>query len=214
MSLLRLFALGAALSVASLVAAPEGVVEGRVVLPKAESAPVVQQRYEIVSKEGTVATNPPLAVVYIEGPFPRTEAAAVVQLAQKDLAFIPSLVPVQAGTRVEFPNYDDTFHNVFSFSPAKRFDLGRYRPTDTPVPSQVFDLPGLVTIRCEIHQHMRALILVLDTPYFVLTDAEGNFRLTGVPAGTREVKAWINSKVTRTRALEIVPGTTVRVDFP
>ena len=77
MSLLRLFALGAALSVASLVAAPEGVVEGRVALPKAESAPVVQQRYEIVSKEGTVATNPPLAVVYVEGPFPRTEAAAV-----------------------------------------------------------------------------------------------------------------------------------------
>jgi plastocyanin len=118
--------------VGSLVAASEGVVEGRVALPKAESAPVVQQRYEIVSKEGTVATNPPLAVVYIEGPFARTEAAKVVQLAQRDLAFIPSLLPVQMGTRVEFPNYDDTFHNVFSFSPAKRFDLGRYRPTDPP----------------------------------------------------------------------------------
>lgn len=214
MSPLRRFALGSALCVGSIVAASEGVVEGRVALPKAESAPVVQQRYEIVSKEGTVATNPPLAVVYIEGPFARTEAAKVVQLAQRDLAFIPSLLPVQTGTRVEFPNYDDTFHNVFSFSPAKRFDLGRYRPTDTPVPSQVFDLPGLVTIRCEIHQHMRALILVLDTPHFVLTDAEGNFRLTGVPAGTREVKAWINSKVTRARTVEIAPGSTVRIDFP
>ncbi|MBL9205383.1 MAG: hypothetical protein JNN01_09880 [Opitutaceae bacterium] len=214
MSYFPLLILGATFVLSSARAAPTCVVEGRVTLPTSDSAPVVQQRYEIVSKEGVVATNPPRAVVYVEGPFPREESPRTVQLAQKDLAFIPSLLPIQTGTRVEFPNYDDTFHNVFSFSPAKRFDLGRYRPTDLPVPSQVFDLPGLVTLRCEIHQHMRALILVLESPYFVVTDANGNYRLEGVPPGTRVLKAWISSKATRARTVEIEGAGPLRVDFP
>ena len=58
-------------------------------------------------------------------------------MAQKDLTFVPTLLPVQVGTRVEFPNLDDTYHNIFSFSPAKRFDLGRYRPDEAPIPSVV-----------------------------------------------------------------------------
>ena len=66
---------------------------------------------------------------------------------------------------------------------AKRFDLGRYRPDERPIPSQVFDRPGLVTLRCDIHEHMRALILVLDTPHFVVTGEDGRFRLADVPAG-------------------------------
>ena len=86
---------------------------------------------------------------------------------QKDLTFMPLILPVQVGTKVEFPNLDDTYHNIFSFSPAKRFDLGRYRSDERPIPSQVFDVTGLVTVRCDIHRHMRGLILVVDTPYFV-----------------------------------------------
>jgi plastocyanin len=156
-----------------------------------------------------------VAVVYLEGQFPAPSTPPVASMRQKDLTFLPSLLPIQAGTRVEFPNLDDTYHNIFSFSPAKRFDLGRYRAEDRPIPSQVFDTPGLVTLRCDIHEHMRALILVLATPHFVVTDADGRFRLTGLPAGRYTLKAWIDSKNTRTQAVEL-PATDVpvRADFP
>jgi plastocyanin len=174
---------------------------------------VVNQRYEIVSKAGVIATNPPLAVVYLEGNFASTTPPATVQLAQKDLAFVQALLPVQVGTRVEFPNLDDTFHNIFSYSAPKRFDLGRYRPDERPIPSQVFDVPGLVTLRCEIHEHMRAVVLVLDTPHFVVTDAEGKYRLEGLPAGRYRLKAWLNSKSTLEHPVE-VSDSLVHVDFP
>jgi plastocyanin len=173
----------------------------------------VNQRYEIVTQAGVLATNPPLAVVYFEGDFPKRAPTAVVQMAQKDLTFIPSLLPVQVGTRVEFPNFDDTYHNIFSFSPAKRFDLGRYRADEKPIPSVVFDTPGLVTLRCDIHEHMRALILVVDTPYFVVTDAEGNFRLSGLPEVRGVLKAWIDSRTTKERPVQLSADETLRVDF-
>jgi len=192
----------------------EAVIEGSVALPKTRSTPVMNQRYEIVSKGGVIATNPPLAVVYLEGDFPAPEQAPVVQMPQKDLTFIPSLLPVRVGTRVEFPNLDDTFHNIFSFSPAKRFDLGRYRPDERPIPSQVFDVPGLVTLRCDIHEHMRAVVLVLATPYFVVTDEEGRFELTGLPAGRWTLKAWLNSRTTLEQPVELKDGGRVRVEFP
>jgi plastocyanin len=191
----------------------EAVIEGRVTLPKTRSTPVVNQRYEIVSKAGVIATNPPLAVVYLEGKFPTRTQPRTVQLPQKDLAFVPALFPVQVGTRVEFPNLDDTFHNIFSYSAPKRFDLGRYRPEERPIPSQVFDVPGLVTLRCEIHEHMRGVILVLETPHFVVTDVEGKFRLSGVPAGRYTLKAWLSSKTTLEQPVELADSV-VRVDFP
>ena len=197
------------------VAFAQAAVEGRVMLPKTHSAPVVNQRYEIVTKGGVIATSPPLAVVYLEGAFPPPPVPPLRQIAQKDLTFIPTLLPVQAGTRVEFPNFDDTYHNIFSFSPAKRFDLGRYRTEEKPVPSVVFDRPGLVTLRCDIHEHMRALVLVLPTPHFVITDAGGRYRLGGLPPGRHLVRAWIDSKTTTAaHPVELRDGETVHVDFP
>jgi plastocyanin len=189
-------------------------VEGRVTLPKTRTAPVVNQRYEIVTKAGVLATNPPLAVVYLEGAFTRPTVAPVAQMMQKELMFVPSLLPVQAGTRVEFPNLDDTYHNIFSFSPVKRFDLGRYRSDEKPVPSQLFDTPGLVTLRCDIHEHMRALILVVDTPHFILTQPDGSFRLTALPAGRFVLNAWLNSNTTKSVPVELRDGETLHVDFP
>ena len=189
-------------------------VEGRVQLPKAESAPMVTERYNIVSLNGVMATNPPLAVVYLEGKFPRPAASPSVQLLQKDMAFVPALLPIQVGTRVEFPNLDGIYHNVYSYSRPKRFDLGRYRPNEQPVPAQVFDRPGLVTVRCEIHEHMRGLILILETPHFVVTDADGHYRLDDLPPGRYVLKAWINSETTREQSVEILVGGPQRVDFP
>ncbi|HKP92965.1 MAG TPA: carboxypeptidase regulatory-like domain-containing protein [Chthoniobacterales bacterium] len=190
-------------------------VEGRVELPKARSAPVMAKRYEIITTGGVLGTNPPLAVVYLEGSFAKPASLPTKQIAQKDLTFSPALLPVQVGTKVEFPNLEkDTYHNIFSYSPAKRFDLGRYRPDEKPVPSQVFDVPGLVTLRCDIHEHMRGLILVLATPYFTTTDENGHFRLSGLPSGKYTLKAWVDSRTTREHPVELKGGSTLHVDFP
>ena len=189
-------------------------VEGRVELPKSNAAPVQAKRYEIVTKGGVLSTQPPLAVVYLEGAFPRPASAPTKEVAQKDLTFVPALLPIRVGTRVEFPNLDDTYHNIFSYSPAKRFDLGRYRPDERPIPAEVFDKAGLVTLRCDIHEHMRGLILVLNSPYFVMSDTDGHFRLSGLPAGRYTLKAWIDSKTTREKPVELKDGQTLHVDFP
>ncbi|HEX8076516.1 MAG TPA: carboxypeptidase regulatory-like domain-containing protein, partial [Chthoniobacterales bacterium] len=158
---------------------------------------------------------PPLAIVYLDGSFPKPSSLPTKQVSQKDLAFIPALLPIQVGTKVEFPNLEkDTYHNIFSYSPAKRFDLGRYRPDEKPVPSQIFDVPGLVTLRCDIHEHMRGLILVLGTPHFAMTDDGGHFRLTGLPPGHYTLKAWVDSRTTRERPVDLKSGSTLHVDFP
>ncbi len=190
------------------------VVEGRVALPNAKSAPVANKRYEVVSRGGVLSISPPLAVVYLEGVFPAPVQTPLRQVEQKGFMFLPALLPVQAGTRVAFPNLDDAYHNVFSYSPAKRFDLGRYRPDEKPVPSQLFDKPGLVTLHCDIHEHMRGIILVLDTPHFVTTAPDGSFRLQGLPPGTWRLKAWINSKTTLDLPVVLKPGALVKASFP
>jgi hypothetical protein len=197
---------------ASLLAG--AAVEGRVELPKSPSAPVQAKRYEIVTKAGVLSTQPPLAVVYLEGNFSRPPSLPLKEVAQKDLTFVPALLPIEMGTRVEFPNLDDTYHNIFSYSPTKRFDLGRYRPEERPIPSVIFDKPGLVTLRCDIHEHMRGLILVLNTPYFVMTDTAGRFRLDRLPPGHYTLKAWIDSRTTREKPVELRGGQTVHVDLP
>jgi plastocyanin len=192
----------------------ESTIEGMVELPKGRTAPVMTKRYEIVARGGVLAPSPPIAIVYLEGNFPRPASLPVQQMSQKDLTFVNPLLPVRVGTKVEFPNLDDTFHNIFSFSPAKRFDLGRYSPTERPIPSQVFDKPGLITLRCDIHEHMRALILVLDTPYFVKTDTAGRFRLSGLPAGSYKLKAWVDSKTTQEKPVTLAGSETLRINFP
>ena len=190
------------------------VVEGRVELPKSQSAPVQAKRYEIVTKAGVLSTQPPLAVVYLDGNFPRPASLPTKEVEQKELTFIPALLPIEVGTKVQFPNLDDQYHNIFSYSPAKRFDLGRYRPEERPIPSVMFDKPGLVTLRCDIHEHMRGLILVLSTPYFVMTDTAGRFRLDKIPAGRHTLKAWIDSRTTREKRIDLKEGQTLHVDLP
>jgi plastocyanin len=210
----RLIVFYAVFGIFNISVLAESAVEGRVELPRSHSAPVMAKRYEIVTVGGVLKTSPPVGIVYLEGNFPKPSVLSKKEVAQKDLAFLPSLLPVQVGTKVEFPNLDDTYHNIFSYSPAKRFDLGRYRPEERPIPSVVFDKPGLVTLRCEIHEHMRGLLLVLDTPYFTLTDAEGRFRLSGLPSGRYTLKAWIDSKTTREQRIELKSGASAHVDFP
>lgn len=192
----------------------DAAVEGSVTLPKSRFVPVVTKRYEVVVKNGVTLIDPPRAVVFLEGSFGRPANQPIQKMAQKDLAFVIPLLPVQTGTKVEFPNLDDTFHNIYSYSSPKRFDLGRYRSDERPIPSQIFDVSGLVTLHCDIHDHMRGLILVLDTPHFTTSDVGGHYRLGGLPAGHYVLKAWIDSKTTHAQPVDLKNGATLHVDFP
>ncbi len=209
-----LFGLLLALAAPAQPLRAEAAIEGHVTLPKTRTAPVMNKRYEVVANGGILSTSPPLAVVYLEGKFPPAATPATAQIVQKDMTFVPALLAVRTGSRVEFPNLDDTYHNIFSYSAAKRFDLGRYRPGEKPVPSVLFDTAGLVVLRCDIHEHMRGLILCLDTPYFVITDADGRYRLAGLPAGHYVLKAWLDSQTTLARDVELRDDATLTLDFP
>jgi hypothetical protein len=108
-------------------------------------------------------------------------------LDQKNRMFVPHILPIQTGTAVTFPNSDNVRHQVYSFSPAKRFQLPLY--AGTPQGPVVFDKPGVVTLGCNIHDQMSAYIVVVDTPYFALA-AGGPAPLTGLPEGTYDVRVW------------------------
>ena len=107
---------------------------------------------------------------------------------QRNETFVPHVLAVMVGTVVDFPNSDKTFHNVFSLSQAKRFDLGRYAAGRSK--SVRFDRPGVVRVFCDIHSHMNAFVLVFSHPFFDVTDADGRFRIDNVPAGTYTVVGW------------------------
>lgn len=192
------------------------VIEGTVQLPKPSFDRGLNQRYTAGNDVPMAPTNPPAAVVYLEGDF-RSQAAnrpkTLAQVAQKNIAFAPDLLPVLVGTAVDFPNMDDTYHNVFSYSKTKRFDLGRYRKDEKPT-TVVFDKAGAVTIHCEIHERMRGTILVLETPYFKKTDTAGRYRLKHLPAGNYVLKAWVAGDDVRERPVELKAGMTLHVDFP
>ena len=110
------------------------------------------------------------------------------RLAQKSQGFEPRVLPVAVGSRVDFPNLDPIYHNVFSVSPPKRFDLGKYGQGKSK--SLVFDKPGLVNVYCDIHSNMEAFIVVLPNAWFAQPDADGRFTLPPLPAGTYKVRVW------------------------
>ena len=134
-----------------------------------------------------------------------------VTLEQKEYQFGESLLAVSRGTEVFFPNEDQDYHNVFSLSRAKRFDLGRYKKGEKPVPSILFDKLGLIDVRCEIHEHMRALVLVVESPYVVVTDEDGAFQLKGIPVGTYTLHAQLDKKVRWESEVTVTGNKTVQV---
>lgn len=107
---------------------------------------------------------------------------------QKNRMFIPHVLPVQVGTSVRFPNSDDIRHQVYSFSPAKTFQLPLY--AGSPAKPLVFDKEGVVVLGCNIHDQMSAFILVVDTPYFDKTAADGRASLGGMEPGRYTLHVW------------------------
>ena len=108
---------------------------------------------------------------------------------QKHRAFVPHILVVTTGTEVAFPNSDEVSHHVYSFSPAKTFELPLYKQGTVQAPL-LFDTPGVVTLGCNIHDDMVGYILVVDTPYFALTDPSGTATLGGLPAGDYSLHVW------------------------
>lgn len=140
-------------------------------------------------------------VVYLEN-VPVEAAPRDHVIEQRESAFVPHVLPVTVGSTVSFPNTDPMFHNVFSLSRARSFDLGRYPRGRSR--SVTFDAPGIVKVFCHIHSDMSAVVMVLPNPFFAMPESDGRFRIEGIPAGEYRVVAW------HERAGQ-VPGT-VRVE--
>jgi plastocyanin len=194
----------------------DGGIEGVVALPKPTMARPLNQRYRTDVEVPEAPTDPPIAVVYLLSDTPSTETSAskpLVKMSQKNAMFDPELLAIQVGTAVDFPNLDDTYHNVFSYSKTKRFDLGRYRKEEKSA-TVIFDKPGVVSIHCEIHDRMRGTILVLETPYFQKSDASGRYRIDHVPPGRYTLKAWISDNDVRQQPIDVKNGVTLHVDLP
>jgi plastocyanin len=137
------------------------------------------------------------------------KAKAVID--QKDLKFNPRVLAVVVGTTVDFPNHDKTFHNVYSNSEAKKFDLGLYPSGQSR--SATFDKPGIVKILCNAHPNMEAHIVVKNHRYFSLADAHGNYTLAGVPLGKYRVEVWHPQLGTKSVPVELVrAGEVMAVD--
>ena len=142
--------------------------------------------------------------VYITG-FKSEAPDAIPDIVQEDRKFYPDILPVVVGQKVRFPNHDHIYHNVFSISPTKVFDLGQYKECDSPK-CVTFEKPGLVPVFCNIHPQMLTYVIVLENNAYAMTDKEGDFQIGNVPSGTYTVNAWLPKAKHVSQKILIQPG--------
>jgi plastocyanin len=130
------------------------------------------------------------AVVFLESREAKLAARPLpgVELEQSQRKFARRVTVVTVGTEMRFPNRDTVRHHVYSFSPAKTFELKLY--TGTPATPVVFDKPGIAVLGCNIHDQMLAWVVIVDTPHYAMTDAQGQLRLDNVPPGQYRLRSW------------------------
>ncbi len=151
-------------------------------------------------------------VIYLEGkglhpddnPEPQAET-----MNQRNATFIPHVLPILKGTVVNFVNRDNTYHDVFSLSPTKRFNIGR-RPTGEIVPVK-FDKTGIAEIFCDIHSYMSAFIIVLNNSFYTKPDEHGFFSMENIPPGTYTMKVWHERLHSEDEKITVTAGNTTTV---
>lgn len=188
-----------------------GSVELRRPMPALERRPTVS---ELGTPNPRDVADRLRSVVYLEtaprGAFEQEEVGRAV-MDQRNETFVPHILAVMAGTTVDFPNSDRIYHNVFSLSKTRPFDLGRYAVGRSK--SIRFDRPGIVRVFCDIHSHMSAFILVFNHPFYALTDADGRYRIENVPAGTYNVIAWNEGVASDPKPVTVPDGGATELDF-
>jgi plastocyanin len=192
---------------------PGGTIRGRVLVP---SVPASLARPTVAepSAAGHAMVDRRRVVVYLESA-PREAFGELVprraRMDQRAEQFVPRVLAVTVGTVVDFPNNDKTFHNVFSLSRVRTFDLGRFAPGRTG--SVRFDRPGIVPVFCDIHSHMSAHILVFSHPFFAVSDDQGRYEIGGVPAGSYSLLVWSELGTAPARRVAVPDAGTVEADF-
>ncbi len=186
------------------------------VLAAAVCAPAQQalKGHVQLTRNGHPLTNASKAVLWLTPvgatvELPRQEASQIPQLVQKNKSFQPSLLVIPVGGKVEFPNHDPFFHNVFSLFEGKRFDLGLYESGTTRF--EQFDTPGVSFIFCNIHAQMSAVVIVLATPYYAISDARGEVSIPNVPPGRYQMQVFHSSVApdalrALSREITVAPG--------
>jgi plastocyanin len=195
--------------------AATGRIEGGVLLSSTLTAR--RPRFRIYSDPGPGSRPPARAndemhnvVIYVQKA-PWQEGAEVhAAIKQDDEQFSPHILPVARGTTVEFPNDDVVFHNVFSLSGLKTFDLGRYPKGASK--SVQFEKTGIVQVFCHIHSDMSAVVLVLDNPFFAVPD-NAHYVIDNVPPGDYTIVGWHERIKPVTRTVHVVAGETTKIDF-
>jgi plastocyanin len=184
--------------------------------PIATRAAYANRKFKFVEKVDYAAMRD--FVVYLEGPIGTNAVPTNVvevttsRVAQQGAVFTPHILPVLVGTPVEWPNHDEIYHNVFSISDAKQFDLDLYKG-NPPQKRVVFDRAGKVDVYCSIHANMHCVVLVMENPYFAMTDAAGHFAITNVPPGTYKLKAWHERLPADERQIVVPTNGAVNADF-
>jgi plastocyanin len=150
-------------------------------------------------------------VVYLKDAPARARAPVRVEIVQRNETFLPRVVAVPVGSVVAFPNADPIYHNVFSLSRAKAFNLGRYPRGHSK--EERFDKPGIVRVFCDIHSHMSATVMVFNHAWFAIPDDDGRFDLPDVPPGDREITAWHERLGETTLRVRVEAGRATVADF-
>jgi len=150
-------------------------------------------------------------VIYLKDAPKTTVPPMRAEIRQRGENFVPRVVAVTVGSEVDFPNEDPLYHNVFSLSRVKTFDLGRYPKGKSR--GERFDKPGLVKVFCQIHSHMSATVMVFDHPWFSVPDEGGTFALRAVPPGMHQITAWHERLGDTTLPVRVEPGRPASVDF-
>lgn len=140
------------------------------------------------SAKGDAVADAVVSLVSLDAPPPTAAPAAPAVIAQEDKEYDPYVTPILVGTRVIFPNRDNIQHHLYSLSKPKRFEKPLYAAGAEE--SVLFDLPGVVTLGCNIHDWMIAYVVVLTTPWFAKTGPDGTATLTGFPHGRYRLEAW------------------------